>query len=476
MILNQLRPDYIVLSHMSIDHFDLKQVLAIISRHTKVLCNIQCYERLYVPFKELGFLENLICIFNGDNYSDEKVSIKVLTSLHGDYLEPITCKISFQDSGNTLYHGFDSLMLDDDQYMKIQRVDYSILPLSIAPSVNLNLFNKLRGRINSTATIINHALSSEVKNLEKIEDVMLLDWDQGCFVSLDDNIKDENIEIDNFSESKTDILHSSEIVKFLKFGNANERYKSAFYCAKYSISQPLEFKEFLYEPTRDYLLKFIGKISMSKIEKRISSTLLWGLSNYYLYSNTIINEDKVIFRKLATQDDQFIIYWLCESLSQISISNWENYLFSKELFLNVKRSTCWNEVLNRRVFAWSIFYVLNRRFDFCVADISSYENMLSEFIKDKNPDVRLIGIMGFEVVAKYNTNLTNSTTLKRVAREACFDSESELVEASLNLFSTLLQMDPALSKEIKTFIKRNITFYKNHNNWYVNFKLNMLLN
>ena len=477
-IAENINPDYLILSHLSLDHFDKKQILSSVSSKTKIFTSPQCFERLYQQLKSKNLEKNLFLAVRDYVYTDDNINISFFESIHGDYLEPLTFKIMLLKYGISIYHGIDSLKLLSYEKVKLgNQIDIGIFPMSIAPTVSQKTFDELVTETGVNLAITNHVLSEKIKTYhdKNNKKVILLDWNERCIININKralNLKFPESQIEK-TISQIHIENDVAIMDVLKWINSDNftiKYKALLASSLIAITKPNIFKKLFLNRIIMEIDKFLKSQSKGYNVKRLAfAAAIWAIGNYYSNtSNEKFNRIDVYY-KIIERNNQYLNYWLCESASQIGLGNQYNYNLIKEVFEKYKKGKAWKEVLNRRVFAWSNYHLLEYVSNKIILDLKSYFGLFYEFLNDENPDVRLIGIMGLELLIKKQNCDKFINKILNVAMDMLGDEEFELVECSLNLLQTIIKKYPSKKKQIKAVVEKNAFVSKNEN-WHVRYK------
>ncbi|MHA1401667.1 MAG: MBL fold metallo-hydrolase [Candidatus Heimdallarchaeaceae archaeon] len=480
-LVNKFQPDYIILSHMSLDHFDKKEILRHYSNKTKVLCSPQCFERLYRDVKNENKQENLYLAIRDYIYEDDLVRVEFYQSIHGDYLEPLTFTITLKETDFKIYHGTDSEILKSYEAIKKDKIpDLAILPMSIAPGLSAQTFNELVSAVRAKLSVTNHVLSEIVEGYKNDapDSIKILDWNQYIIIEKQKGVYQKKEYTEGLesaiSQVHLDTADIDLIARGLKSKDSMVQYKSLLGATIIALSHKKDFKQLFLKESIQLVKNLVKKGDYSSsIYSNIIAAALWSIGNYYSDGEENF-EDSELLELVLSKNDQYLNYWLCECITHLGLGNATNYEIAKNIFNQFKKSKAWNEVLNRRVFAWSKYHTLDNANKQMELEDEEYLSLFLEFLEDENPDVRLIGIMGIGLIIRRKDEKSDITDILEIEAKMLEDTEFELVESALDQLLQICEKFPSFRKKIIELVEAS-SVLDLHDNWYVKYKYEKLI-
>ena len=456
MMLKQLEPDIILISHESMDHMDPVQVYVLQKKkNAKIYCSIAAAVDLmnYYP-SDVDFIDNINILLPYQNITFNGVKISGFNSVHCDYMFPMIFKIEFLENKISILHTIDSL-LSDEVIEASKNTDISIIPIGIAKGVDvqmgLNFINSLYSKI----FVTNHFTTQLEKFKESVakvntnKEVVFLDWtDEHTIAIIDKETtinKNETKAIDNWIQylSVTDDLNArlnlfASSLSIKKYSIINkevvnkliELYDVADRDSKTLIITIFEMFV-LYKPSEisDGVLNIVhSAICEPAINEGKDILKASGLLFIALYAQ---KTGKAMYvsdiAKLVDIENEYLSYWVVECLGRmIAFSVGDSDVVDKFYYI-INQKDIYNSVIVRR----RIFWELNRIARATSAMGEQFGSYFMDGLVDVNPDVRLLALLCIGVVSRTTHILSEQIFEKMIVLEN--DEEDDVRETLARL-------------------------------------------
>ena len=208
--LYNINPDFIFISHESMDHLDPFQVYVLQKKkNCDVFCSIAAAADLVQFFpNDTDFKEHIHALIPGSYVTTEKFVIEAEKSIHCDYMMPIVIKITDRSTKISILHCFDSFLSGNIVELS-KNTDIAIVPLGIAKGISGTECLSFIDSLHSRYFVTNHFKSrKELNDFRTITDnhdkCFYVDWNEKCCINVE-GVGVVDTEKAEFNENKSEI-------------------------------------------------------------------------------------------------------------------------------------------------------------------------------------------------------------------------------------------------------------------------------
>lgn len=416
--LDTIKPDYIFISHESMDHMEPAQVYMLQKKkNCKIYCSIASAIDLIQQFPyDSEFIGKINPLIPGCKINNNELLIEAEKSLHCDYMLPLVYKITIKEEGISFIHCFDSFLSNEIKELS-KDTSLAIMPIGIAKGVSANSGIQFMNELYSKKFMTNHfKLETDLEAFKELinndSKCIYANWDDSVEVELDSlNIHNENYRINNAKEfiNKNDISKANIYKAIL--ANIND--------LKCQIINDKELLNNLFDSYKDvdneskiallniYILLCLWDVNLinENIFEQLRKDLIIPSDNSNNNLHTIILlflgvyaqesgkvkllEDAI---KIGSIEKEHNEYWVVEYLGRCIVSQKKS---SKEIESKLLEIISVPEIYNSVVVRRKIFWELHRIMKRIPTLTKDFVNIFEDGLTDSNPDVELLATLCF---------------------------------------------------------------------------------
>ena len=305
--LEKINPDYIFISHESMDHMDPTQVYILQKKkNCKIYCSIASAVDLIQQFPyDTEFIGKINALVPGCTITNKDLIIETQKSLHCDYMLPLVYKISIKKDKISVLHCFDSFI--SDKIIDLSKdTSMAIVPIGIAKGVSINSGIEFLEKLESKKFMTNHFKSHE--DLENFKGLInndnrfiYMNWDESTEVNLEQvEIKKDNYELEevNFILDKTYIAGSNTYKAILSNMENNQELLNQLKQSIDIIINALRNKKIIYacgnggsaSDAQNFVSELISKFnynrkSLGAVSLTTNPSIITSIGNDYNFDN-----------------------------------------------------------------------------------------------------------------------------------------------------------------------------------------------
>lgn len=413
-----INPNYIFISHESMDHMEPAQVYILQKKkNCKIYCSIAAAIDLIQQFPyDSEFIGKINPLIPGCKVTNSELQIEAVKSLHCDYMLPLVYKISLKRDEISFIHCFDSFISDKIKELS-KDTSLAIMPIGIAKGVSANSGIQFMKELYSKKFMTNHfKLESDLETFKKLVDnnpkCIYTNWNDSVEIELEkvkisnDNYKvynakeiinekdisKENIYksiLANINDLKCQIINDKDILNelFSSYKNVNNESKITLLNIYILLSLwdvNLININIFEELKRDLLLP------SDNSNNNLHTVISLFLSVYAQQSGKVKLLDEVI--KIGDVEKEHNEYWVVEYLGRCIVSQKKT---SKEIEDKLLEIISIPEIYNSVVVRRKIFWELHRIMKMVPTLTKDFVNIFEDGLTDSNPDVELLATLCF---------------------------------------------------------------------------------
>lgn len=460
--MKDISPDYIFISHESMDHMDPAQVYALQKKkNAKIFCSIAAAVDLWQSFPlDYDFLRNINTLIPGSKIKCDNLLIETCKSIHCDYMMPLVFKISFIKEQVSILHCFDSIISNEIIELS-KNTSLSIIPIGIAKGVSVDSGIEFINSLHSKMYLTNHFKSTkELINFAKVSNksnLVYLDWNQETSVSIPQvSVSQENCEsninydhldthelmkiVCNFNSISCDIINnetfSNKLFSIYKTSNTKDKITLLIIYTLISLLDSRKINENIFSSIKNDLLN-----NVSNENNSLNTVILFFLGIYAQQSNEIKFIDEAV--SLANEKSEHITYWVVQFLGRAIVANKQtSYENTKKLLKVISVKPIYNSVVVRRQIFWELYRIMKTIPSLTSEFVSIFEDGLT----DVNPDVELLATLCFGLANRVKSLTT--TQLDKLF-DLLNDPEDDVRETVLRIVRSLNHHDYIIKNEEK---------------------------
>ncbi len=416
--LEKINPDYIFISHESMDHMDPTQVYILQKKkNCKIYCSIASAVDLIQQFPyDTEFIGKINPLVPGCTITNKDLIIETQKSLHCDYMLPLVYKISIKKDKISVLHCFDSFI--SDKIIDLSKdTSMAIVPIGIAKGVSINSGIEFLEKLKSKRFMTNHFKSHE--DLENFKGLInndnrfiYMNWDESKEVNLEQvEIKKDNYELEevnfildktyiagsntykailsNINNLKCEIINNKEILNkiFDTYKNADVETKKVLLII-YTVLSLWDInliKEEVFEEIKKDL-----KLESDNSNNNLQTIILFFLSIYAQQSGEVKFLEEAM--KIGSVEKEHNEYWVVEYLGRCLVSQKKTPKSIEEKLLKViSVPEIYNSVVVRRKIFWELYRIMK-----VIPTLTKdFVNIFEDGLTDSNPDVELLATLCF---------------------------------------------------------------------------------
>lgn len=428
--IDEINPDFIFVSHESMDHMDPIQLYKLQKKkNCKVFCSIAvAVDLMQYYFCDTEFIDKVQVLIPGSSMTADHLFIETVKSIHCDYMMPLVFKISFLNNDFSLIHCFDSHL--SDEIIKLsENTNLGIIPIGIAKGVSPASGKEFADKLKSQIFLTNHFKNDEqlndfnelIKKEGKCSKYLLLRWNESCEVKMhlcekgnslskiqrqekisentlcNEILKSETISLDQLhafliklNEQRCKLLQNKEVLKklYTAYPTFTEEKKKVLLIILIMISliDPYLIEEkFIIDLKKDLLSNTINENN----NVQAVSLCFMGVYAQQIAKNYCLNEVSLILDRGLEHVD----YWIVEFLGRSAISKGADYLKALEILKEkvIDNKKLYNSVVIRRKIFWELYRIMKH-----IPHVANrFFTVFEDGLVDSNPDVRLLAILCF---------------------------------------------------------------------------------
>lgn len=421
--IKEINPDYIFISHESMDHMDPAQVYILQKKkNAKIFCSVATATDLFQSFPyDCEFKSSVHVLVPGSKIKCDNLLIEACKSIHCDYMMPLVFKVSFIKEKISVLHCFDSIISNEIIEMS-KDTSLAIIPIGIAKGVSVDSGLQFINKLHSKMFLTNHFKSTkeliEFSKSSNADKCIYLDWNQETSIS----IQETNINYENFeSEINVNNLNNQDLIKIIcnfnllccSIVNNQDLLNKLFDMYKNSNHEKKINLLIIYtlisltdsEIIDKSLLSYIKEDLLNNISNEnnsLSAVILFFLGIYAQQSDEIIFIDEAI--SLANEKMEHITYWVVQFLGRsITANKKTSHECTKKLLKVISINSIYTSVVVRRQIFWELYRIMKIIPSLTKEFLSIFEDGLT----DVNPDVELLAVLCFGLASRVQ-NLTQT--------------------------------------------------------------------
>lgn len=434
--INNLNPDYIFISHESMDHMDPAQVYTLQKRkNCPIFCSFAAAVDLmqFFPY-DSELLHNIHVMLPGSRMTYDNLVIETEKSIHCDYMFPVVFKISLINENISILHCFDTLISEGIINFS-NGTDLAIIPIGIAKGVSSSTGIEFVEKLHSKKFLTNHLKTSQ--DLKKFENVYhskkpcyFIDWNESCEVCFEtaNDYKSYTVQdnvlsiISNFNSSKFS-LYSDSMFKSYKDLNTKDKTNLIVLYTLVAIFDSKLIK-------KDIINEIVHDLSLSTNENNnIGTVILLFLSVYsQQHATTVITPNHIV--KLVNKSSEHLTYWVVQYFGRCIVADKDNPDILTAFLDVIDIPDIYNSVIVRRQIFWEFLRVM-KTIPSATMHFSKY---FDDGLEDSNPDVRLLALLCFSLADRF-TAITDSQLDKIF--ELLKDDEDDVRETAVKVARSL---------------------------------------
>lgn len=469
--LDSINPDYIFISHESMDHMDPTQVYILQKRkNCKIFCSIAAAVDLAQQFPyDNEFIGKINPLMPGCKFSNADLLIEAGKSLHCDYMLPLVYKISLKKDKISVLHCFDSFVSEEIAELS-KGTSMTIMPIGIAKGVSVNSGIEFMNKLQSKKYMTNHFKSYE--DLENFKELVqndpkciFMNWEDSKEVDLEQvEINEENYEIENASSIFNDIYMPTSNsykavlsnINLLKCELINDKsiLKRLFNSYKKSDIEGKRVLLIIYTLLSLWDINLIQeeifetiqedlKIPSDNSNNNLQTIILFFLGVYAQQSGIVkFTEDAI---KVGSVEKEHNEYWVVEYLGRCIVSQKKS---PKELEQKLLSIILVPEIYNSVVVRRKIFWELHRIMKVIPTLTKDFVNIFEDGLTDSNPDVELLATLCFGLAN--NIQKLTEQQLNKIF-DLLKDNEDDVRETAVRIARGLNHKEYILANKQKLF-------------------------
>lgn len=416
--LETINPDYIFISHESMDHMDPTQVYVLQKKkNCKIYCSIASAVDLIQQFPyDTEFIGKINPLMPDCKVTNKDLMIETQKSLHCDYMLPLVYKITFKKDKISVLHCFDSF--NSNEIIELSsNTSMAIVPIGIAKGVSINSGIEFLEKLSSKKFMTNHFKSYEdlesFKNLTNNDNRFIyMNWDDSKEVKLEQvEVKNDNYELtkvdfildktyiagsntykailSNINNLKCEIINNKEILNKLYevYKNADTETKKVLLII-YTVLCLWDINlidEQVFEEIKKDL-----KVKSDNSNNNLQTIILFFLSIYAQQSGEVKFLEEAM--EVGSIEKEHNEYWVVEYLGRCLVSQKKSPKNIEEKLLKIiSVPEIYNSVVVRR----KIFWELHRIMKVIPTLTKDFVNIFEDGLTDSNPDVELLATLCF---------------------------------------------------------------------------------
>lgn len=409
--IRNISPNYIFISHESMDHMDPAQVYTLQKKkNAKIYCSIAAAVDLWQSFPyDYDFIKNINAMVPGSKIKCDNLLIETCKSIHCDYMMPLVFKISLIDKQVSFLHCFDSIISNEIIELS-KNASLSIIPIGIAKGVSVNSGIEFMNSLHSKMFLTNHFKSTkELIEFSKISDndkCIYLDWNQQVSTSIPQTVVDIseydlnlNYEclntntlkkiICNFNSICCEIINNKTLLDRLfeiyKTSNIEDKSILLIIYTLICLLDSRKINSAIFFELKNDLLNDVSNENNS-----LNVVILFFLGIYAQQSNNVKFIDEAI--SLANEKMEHLTYWVVQFLGRAIVANKQtSYEITNKLLNIISLQPIYTSVVVRRQIFWELYRIMKTIPSLTSEFVSIFEDGLT----DENPDVELLAVLCF---------------------------------------------------------------------------------
>ncbi|MDR1417600.1 MAG: hypothetical protein LBI80_00280 [Endomicrobium sp.] len=462
--MERIVPDFIFISHESMDHMEPAQVYSLQKKKkAKIFCSIAATVDLIQAFPhDYEFIGSINTLIPGSKLRCENLLIEAQKSIHCDYMMPLIFKVSLIDEKISILHCFDSLISKEISDFS-KNTSLAVIPIGIAKGVSVDSGVEFMEKLHSKKFLTNHFKSTkELIEFSKISDntkCVYLDWNQETEISLPSVDMDFEISVTkqfskesnysnlmymlcNFNSICCDIINDEVFLQNLfaiyKTVTIQNKAVLLFIYTLIGLLDSNKISSYLLDDLKNDLTANISNENNS-----LNTIILFFLGVYAQQAGQVnfVNESLT----LANEKMEHLTYWVVQFLGRSITANKQSANEITEKFLKIlSNSNIYNSVVVRRQIFWELYRIMKVIPSLTAKFVDIFEDGLT----DVNPDVELLAVLCFGLANKVRK-------LTKVQLDKIFnllnDPEDDVRETVLRIVRNLHHLDYIFENKGKLF-------------------------